>query len=203
MINYGLIREKASGFRSALLDEYGSSKITRFKDLQNIILKRYSLDCIEMPLGTELDSIKGLIMKSNRMVSIVVNGDLSESGKILVVVHEVGHNNLGHLNGLRVSKLFDNHLRFCNGYSRTAVMENEANFYTADVMLDDEETLDIIGTYDLAASASILNVPIDILDFKLRLLHQSKKLNRYQDFLSVRSDFLKNTQFEKSAFDYY
>ena len=203
MINYALIREKASAFRSALQNEYGSSRITSFKDLQEIILKRYSLDCIEMPLGTELDSIKGLIIKSNRMVSIVVNGDLSESGKILVVVHEVGHNNLGHLNGLRVSKLFDNHLRFCNGYSRTAVMENEANFYTADVMLDDEETLDIIGTYDLAASASILNVPIDILDFKLRLLHQSKKLNRYQDFLSVRSDFLKNTQFEKSAFDYY
>ena len=203
MINYGLIREKASGFRNTLRNEYGSSRITRFKDLKDIILKKYSLDCLEMSLGTEQDSIKGLIMKSNRMVSIVVNSDLSESGKILVVVHEVGHNCLGHLNGLRVSKLFDNHFRFCNGYGRTALMENEANFYTADVLLDDKETLDIISTYDLSASASILNVPIDILDFKLRLLHQANQLDRYQDFLSVRNDFLKNIQFEKSAFDYY
>lgn len=82
-------------------------------------------------------------------------------------------------------------------------MENEANFYTADILLDDEETLDVIRTYDLAASASILNVPIDILDFKLRLLHQTKRFDRYQDLLSVRSDFLKNIQFEKSALDYY
>lgn len=82
-------------------------------------------------------------------------------------------------------------------------MENEANFYTADILLDDKETLDVIRTYNLAASASILNVPIDILVFKLRLLHQTKRFDQYQDLLSVRSDFLKNIQFEKSALDYY
>ena len=203
MINYGLIREKASAFRSALQNEYGSSRITSFKDLQDIILDKYGLDCIEMQLGSDPNSIKGLIMKSSRMVTIVVNSDLAEAGKILVVVHEVGHNNLGHLNGLRVSKLFDNSFHFCKGNGRTSIMENEANFYTADVLLDDEETLDVIRTYDLAASASFLNVPIDILDFKLRLLHQTKRFDQYQDSLSVRSDCLKNIQFEKSAFDYY
>ena len=203
MINYALIRQKASALRSALQNEYGSSRITSFKDLQEIILDKYDLDCVEMQLGTDPDAIKGLIMKSNRMVTIVVNSDLAEAGKILVVVHEVGHNNLGHLRGLRVSKLFDNHFHFCNGSSRTSLMENEANFYAADVLLDDEETLDVIRTYDLSASASILHVPIDILDFKLRLLRQTTQLDRYRDLLSVRSDCLKNIQFEKSSFDYY
>ena len=203
MINYDLIQKKASAFRRALQDEYGTTRISSFKDLKDIIMNQYSLDCLEMSMGTDPNSIKGLIMKNSRMITIVVNNDLSESGKILVVVHEVGHKRLGHLDGPRVSKLFDNRFSFCNGYSRTAIMENEANFYTANVLLDDEETLDTIRTYDLAASASILNVPIEILDFKLRLLHQGNKFDHYQDLLTVRSDFLRNIQFEKSAFDYY
>ena len=203
MINYDLIQNKASTLLRALQDEYGSSRITRFKDLKDIILEKYDLDCIEYSFGTDPNSIKGLIMKNSRMSTIMVNDALSESGKILVVVHEVGHHNLGHLKDLRNTRLFDNQFRFCNGYSRTALMENEANFFTADVLLKDEETLDVIGSYDIAASASMLHVPVEILDFKLRLLHHAKKFDHYQDLLSVRSDCLKNIQFEISAFDYY
>ena len=81
-------------------------------------------------------------------------------------------------------------------------MENEANFFTADVLLNDEETLDIIGAYDLVTYARMLHVPVEILDFKLRLLHHAKRFDHYQDLLSVRSDCLRNIQFERSAFDY-
>lgn len=203
MINYDLIRDKASAFRSALQNEYGTSGVASLHALRNIIGSRYGLDYSELAMGAQEDSVKGLILKSSRMVSIVANSDLPEAGRILVLVHELGHYHLGHLRAAGISRLFDNRFGFRRDNSLTARMENEANFFAADVLLNTEETLDAIRTNDLMTSASLLRVPVEILDFKLRLLSRSGNLAEYQDVLGVRSDCLKNMRIEKSAYDYY
>jgi len=203
MIQYDLIREKASAFRDALQTEYGTSRTASLHDLRVMIRNRYDLDYSELAMGTQEDSVEGLILKSSRMVSIVTNSDLPEAGRILVLIHELGHFHLGHLGAAGISRLFDNRFGFRRESSRTARMENEANFFAADVLLDTEETMDIILTNDLMTSASLLRVPVEILDFKLRLLSRDGHLADYKDVLTVRSDCLKNMRIEKSAYDYY
>lgn len=173
------------------------------KNLTEFVEYYYGIDYSELAMGTRDDSIKGLIMKNSRMDSIVANSDLPELGRIIVVGHEVGHYVLKHLEGVKISRLFDNNFGYCQSSTQTARMENEANFYVADIYLDDEETLDIISTADLLSAASALNVPIEILDFKLRLLHHEKRLENYREIISVRSDCLKGMHIARSAFDYY
>ena len=183
MINYDLIRESALQLKNTY-------SIPFLKDF----LREKDIGLMEIPLGTSDGSLKGLIMKNNRVSTIIINSDLDARGKTIILAHEIGHYSLKHLNGVKLARFCDENFGYRRDVTQRAKLENEANFFAAEYLLDDDETMDVINSYDVMTASSILNVPVEILDFKLRMLHNKNRLASYQEFVSVRSDFLKNAQ---------
>lgn len=76
----------------------------------------------------------------------------------------------------------------CNVISDT---ENKANLFVAEYLLDSKETMQTFrDTNSFFQTAAILNVPPEILDYKLRMLSSYKQLAG-QSPIQVSSDCLK------------
>ena len=154
------------------------------------IIRARGISLLELPMGTSPNAIKGFIQKNNRCCSIVVNADLSNSLIQKILFHELGHYEEKHLNFVRSGILSDKDLSYRRDRTQAARMENEANFYAAECTLDTKETLTAICDYDLITAAGILRVPVELLDYKLRLLHRTGQLENYIDVLGVQSNCL-------------
>jgi len=180
MINYDLITRRAAGLKQ----RYGTAGPRE-------ILEDCGVAVLDLPMGTGEDAIKGFILKSSRMITVGVNADLSAGVRDKVLFHELGHYDLGHLSRFRSGSLRDTSFAYRPDASVLSKLENEANFYASDYLLDTDETLEAVHAYDLASAARVLRVPVEFLDYKLRLLYHTGKLDRYRDFFSVRSDCMK------------
>lgn len=118
------------------------------------------------PMGASDGSCKGFFMVHSRCKIAVINSDLEEPVQRVILAHELAHGVL-HV---------DSRLRTFHELSYlddTDHMEREANVFAAELMIDDTELFDTIEDQsDFFAAASILKVPPELLDFKLRLLNQ-------------------------------
>ncbi len=76
-------------------------------------------------------------------------------------------------------------------FDEASIYEYEANIFTADYLLDDDEVLDLLNE-DLSffGAASRLNVPAELLDFKFRVLKR-KGYKIIDPPMRASSDFLK------------
>ena len=180
MIDYGLIVHKVA----ALKRYYGSAGPRE-------ILTDRGAALLEMSMGKDENAIKGFIVKSSRMITVGINTDLSDSAAGKVLLHETGHLCLGHLNAVRQGTLRDSSFGWRSDNTLLSRLENEANFFASDYILDTEETLEAIREYDIAAAARLLKVPVEFLDYKLRLLHGLGLFPDYRDVLSVKSSCLR------------
>ena len=179
MINYDMIVELAASMK----EEYSGLTPEAVIRVEGIQLLRY-------PMGDYPGALKGFIQKNNRSHTIVVNSDLHEYVQDKILVHELSHYKLGHTRGSRKCTLTDTSIAYRRDVKHAAHLENEANFLAAEYMLDTENTLEAIYEYDLASAAIKLHVPLEFLDYKLRLLHHTKRLDTYRDCFSVSSDCL-------------
>lgn len=72
----------------------------------------------------------------------------------------------------------------------TDFLEREANIFAAEFLIDDTSLFDVANSQaDFFQMASLLNVPPELLDFKLRLLKQQG--HRVNALYIAQSDFLK------------
>lgn len=115
-------------------------------------------------LGAEDNSVKGFYFESHRIRTITINSDLPEELQRIIAAHELGHAVLHRsekVHSFNEFWLFD----------ETGDMEREANLFAAELLIDDEELLEILreGSTFFEAAA-ILNVPMELLEFKLRLM---------------------------------
>ena len=156
---------------------------------------------LEMPMGTSENGIKGFIVKNSRMITVGINTDLSAGAQNKVLFHETGHLLLGHLNAFRAGSLRDTSFGYRQDASLLSRFENEANFFASDYILNTDETMEMIREYDLASAARILRVPVEFLDYKLRLLYNTGKLENYRDFLSVRSDCMRSMKLADELYE--
>ena len=80
-------------------------------------------------------------------------------------------------------------------YSLTSALENEANSFVAEYLLDTDETLMVLQESDtFQHAASRLHVPPEILDFKWRMLVSRSLLDRSSP-CPARSDCLKQIDY--------
>ncbi len=80
-------------------------------------------------------------------------------------------------------------------YSLTSALENEANSFVAEYLLDTDETLMVLQESDtFQHAASRLHVPPEILDFKWRMLVSRSLLDRSSP-CPVQSDCLKQIDY--------
>jgi Zn-dependent peptidase ImmA (M78 family) len=68
-------------------------------------------------------------------------------------------------------------------------MEYEANLFAAELLLEDKNVLETLNEYTFFETASILNVPAALLDFKFAIL--KTKGYRINDLQIAKSHFLK------------
>ena len=118
------------------------------------------------PMGTSPNSCKGFFMVHNRCKIAVVNNDLDELIQGVILPHELAHGVL-HV---------DRKIRTVHELSymdETDLLEREAHVFAAEFLVDDTALFDIMDSQiDFFHLASLLAVPPELLDFKLRLLKQ-------------------------------
>ncbi len=94
---------------------------------------------------------------------IAVNPHLPYEEQRVIAGHELGHI-FEHSNHLRCQAMQDFDI-----YQATGRLEREANFFAADLLLDDEEVLDLIhsGNTDFFSVAKELRIPAPFFAFKM------------------------------------
>lgn len=161
-----------------ITDTYGERNPFRLCEDLDIIL-------LFQALGTENNSVKGFYFESHRIKTITVNSDLSEELQRIITAHELGHAVLH-----RTEKVHSfNELWL---FDEAEVMEREANLFAAELLVDDKELLEILreGSTFFEAAARLM-VPIEILEFKLRLI-RSKGYDIREAPMRAKSKFLKS-----------
>lgn len=148
-----------------------------------------------LPMGSVTDACKGFLLVSDRMATIVVNSDISESLQRIVIAHELGHavlhRDLVSLKMFHESQLFDHSL----------VQEYEANMFAAGLLLSDEDVLDAAHrNLSFEQIAALLRVPPQLLEYKLRLMRSAGHKN-LTDPMAATGDFLKRLPTDTSIKD--
>lgn len=142
---------------------------------------------IKVMLCDDFGPLKGMyrVIKRNRF--IFINKDLDDRMQRIVCAHELGHDQL-HRHMAR-----DNALREFTLYDMKSKPEYEANVVAADILLDDEEVLECIYSYNYSAEeiAQIMCTDINLVALKVaELIRRGHNFDR----IGYRSDFLKNKQ---------
>ena len=74
------------------------------------------------------------------------------------------------------------------------MMEKDANLFAAELLLEDEDVLEMMNSdTTFFAAAAALNVPMELLDFKFRIM-KWKGYMMMQAPIESRSNFLKNIE---------
>ncbi len=145
-------------------------------------------------LGTGPDCIKGFFLRNNRIPVITVNCRLPEVVQRFVLAHELGHavlHSKGELRYFHEGRLFTD----------PSPMEKEANLFAAELLAEDRDVLALIGSgTDFFTAAARLNIPPELLEFKLRLMRW-KGCEITEPPIHADSTFLKHADYPPEAGD--
>ena len=149
-----------------LKKKYRTDDIWQLCDAMKVIIN-------PVPMGKRSTAVKGFFIRSARMKVITINSDLPEIVQRCILAHELGHAVLHGSSGF--STFHDTAL-----YDESSETEKEANLFAA---------INNDGTFFTAAS--MLNVPMELLDFKFRMM-KWKGYKLVEPPVTSRSDFLKD-----------
>lgn len=171
-----------------LIKKYNESDPLQLCHEMNIIV-------LFQPMGKSTDAIKGFFLASKRIRTITVNSDLPEIIQKIILAHELGHAVLHHAGG--VCAFHDIAV-----YDSSSIQEKEANLFAAELSLNDSEVLEVLNRdVTFFTAASMLRVPMEILDFKFRMM-KWKGYKMIEPPISARSNFLRDIEVPDNA-DYY
>jgi len=131
----------------------------------------------------KLGGLKGYIFFQSRITTLCINAELPELYRQTVICHEIGH--------YRYHRSLAKNIDFVerNIFRQNCQNEYEANLFAAEFLLADELVLETLDKADIFTAAARLKVPVELLDYKLKLLqHKGYPLG---PCLQVASDFLK------------
>ena len=143
---------------------------------------------VRFSYGYDPSGLKGFSTIQNKIMFVVINGNLTEPEKRIVAGHEAAHLIL-HKAEILSSPV--RALRDYTIYDNSGRLEYEANTFLSDFLLTDGEVMDAIGdgSRDFFMCASELFVPPQLLGFKL-----ASMTNRGFDVclpIPLRSSFMK------------
>lgn len=124
---------------------------------------------------------KGVYICIEELPYIILNQDLSDEMRNIVVLHEIGHHLLHRevASAFHETNLFD---MSCHN------MEYEANLFAAQVMLPDDETVDLIKQgYSMTQIAATMNTDPNLVALKATDLKRRGLALNIPDF---KADFL-------------
>ena len=116
--------------------------------------------------GTNEGSCKGFYMANSRCKIAVINNDLPAHIQRIILPHELGHG----VHHVTPALCTFHELTVLNESNR---LEYEANIFAAEFMLNDDDVFDALQMrLGFFQTASLLEVPPELLDFKIRLLQR-------------------------------
>ena len=147
-----------------------------------------------MQLGNAEDAIKGFIIENKRVKCITYNDDLPYLAKLQIVWHEIGH---GILHPIGIYGYTDIQM-----YDANTQKEKEANLFSAEFQLNDSDVLETLNAdTTFSSAASILGVPMEVLDFKFRMM-KWKGYKLVDPPIYTQGNYLRNFNMPKGEFDY-
>ncbi len=149
------------------------------------VCQQLGIEVQETKMGKGDDACKGFFVCISRIPLIMLNSDLSEEDRRIVLHHEIGHAQL-HRKLASVQPFTDYQL-----FDSTSRAEFEANIFFAEFTMDDEEVLELLNEdTSFFNAARTLGVPPELLDFKFRVL--KRKGYAVQPLMIANNDFMKN-----------
>lgn len=130
--------------------------------------------------------IRGYYFYQSRIETIVIDEDLPELFRRILVAHELGHAIL-HRKAAMLKGFAEP--EFPLAYDKNDICERDANLFAAELLLDDEEVVSCLQEHTFFETASELNVPAALLDYKFYIMQ--KKGYSLSDMALARPDFLK------------
>ncbi len=129
--------------------------------------------------------LKAYYFYQSRINNIVIDENIMELFRPILIAHELGHGTLHRkvamMSGFQELELLEKRA--------DKPMEYEANLFAAELLLEDNSVLETLNEYTFFETASILNVPAALLDFKFAIL--KTKGYRINDMQIGKSHFLK------------
>ncbi len=120
--------------------------------------------------------LKGFFFYQSRIPNIVIDTNLNEVLERILLAHELGHAILhketAMMVGFQEMEVFDS----------TATTENEANMFSAELLLDDDEVLEQLAERSFFQAAQALYVPAALLDYKFRTMCEKGLLSQTMDY---------------------
>lgn len=142
----------------------------------------FHVDITEMDLQQK---IKAYYFYQSRINNIVIDQNIDECFRRVLLAHELGHfclhREIAMMQGFQELEILEKR--------DSAPMETEANLFAAELLLDDEEVLSLLKEHTFFETASILRVPAALLDFKFSLLQHKGYALQSMDIR--KADFLK------------
>ena len=169
--------------------KYGTEDVRKLCDDMKILIN-------PVPMGSGRTAVKGFFIRSSRVKVITINSDLPETVRRFILAHELGHAVLHGNSGC--STFHDVTL-----YDDSSATEKEANLFAAELLMNDEDVLTMInhdGTF--FSAAAVLGVPMELLDFKFRMM-KWKGYKLVEPPVVSRSDFLKEIPIPENHDDDY
>lgn len=136
-------------------------------------------------MGSGDGAIKGFYFESCRIETITVNSDLPDSVQRIIAAHELGHALLHRSDG--AAKLFHE----TGLFDSRSQAEKEANLFAAELLISDGEVSEALDGNDFFSAAALLNVPPQLLDFKIRMM-------KYKGYKLAAAPILAENGFLKS-----
>ena len=156
------------------------------------LCKEMGIILLPQQLGTAPDAIKGFFLENKRIKTITVNCDLPHVIQKIIIAHEIGHAALHRKSGIHAFHevgLFD----------ESSYMEQEANLFAAEYLLDDQAVLETLNSdTTFFAAASELYVPMELLDFKFRVM-KWKGYKLIEPPITAQNNFLANMEVPDDA----
>lgn len=131
--------------------------------------------------------IRGYYFYQSRIETIVIDEDMPELFRRILVAHELGHAVL-HREAAMLKGFAEPD--FPLACDKNDICERDANLFAAELLLDDAEVLDCLSEHTFFETAAELNVPAALLDYKFYIMQ--KKGYALSDMALARPDFLKN-----------
>ena len=128
--------------------------------------------------------LKGFFFYQSRQKNIVIDSNVNDILERILVAHELGHAvlhaQIAMMKGFQDMEVLDG----------SSLEEDEANFFAAELLLEDSEVLELLSEYSFFETAKQLYVPAALLDYKFSLLHEKGEL--VNPMYIRKSDFLKD-----------
>ena len=127
--------------------------------------------------------LKGFFYYQSRQKNIVIDSNVNEVLERILIAHELGHailhTKIAMMRGFQEMEVFDG----------SSLEEDEANFFAAELLLEDQAVLECLSEHSFFETAKRLYVPAALLDYKVSLLHEKGQL--VNQMYIRKSDFLK------------